>query len=531
MQIETLQSISLAVAQARSVETVLQMIVQRLNSQPNVALIRIWLIAPGDICATCRMRHECPDQTRCLHLAASAGNPLASDNDWSRLDGDFRRFPLKVRKIGRIGATGESTLLQKISEESEWIVRLDWARREGIQSFAGHPLVFRNEILGVLGLFSRAEIGERQFAWLRTFAEHAAVAIANARAFEEIERLRAQLEMENRYLREEVKTTFGNIIGESATLRQVLQQIEIVAPTEAGVLILGETGTGKELLARAIHERSIRRERPLIKVNCSAVPRELFESEFFGHVKGAFTGALKDRLGRFQMADGGTLFLDEVGEIPLELQSKLLRVLQEGQFERLGDDRTRQVDVRIIAATNRNLQQEVEAGRFRQDMYYRLSVFPITVPPLRERAEDIPMLANHFIERTCARLNCPRARITPEQVRQLQRYHWPGNIREMQNVIERAVILANGGVLHLELLLPSGTAEAIPELPAVVPAMSTSQVIQEEKWKERERMNILAAIKQANGKIYGRGGAAELLGVKPNTLAYRMKVFGIRKRF
>ncbi|NUM77437.1 sigma 54-interacting transcriptional regulator, partial [candidate division KSB1 bacterium] len=283
MQIESLQSIILAVAQARSVETVLQMIVQGLDSQPNVALIRIWLIAPGDICATCRMRNECPDQTRCLHLVASAGNSLARENNWSRRDGDFRRFPLNVRKIGRIGATGESTLLQEISKESAWIARPDWACREGIQSFAGHPLIFRNEILGVLGLFSRAEIDERQFAWLRAFADHAAVAIANARSFEEIERLRAQLEMENRYLREEVKTSFSDIIGESAALRQVLQQIEIVAPTEAGVLILGETGTGKEMLARAIHERSMRRERPLIKVNCGAVPRELFESEFFGH--------------------------------------------------------------------------------------------------------------------------------------------------------------------------------------------------------------------------------------------------------
>lgn len=529
MQIESLQSIILAVAQARSVGTVLQMIVQGLNDQPEVALARLWMIAPGDICASCRMRHECPDQTRCLHLVASAGKPLASENDWSRLNGDFRRFPLQVRKIGRIGATGESVLLQELARESEWIARPDWTRREAIRSFAGHPLTFRGEILGVLGLFSRAEIDERQFAWLRAFADHAAVAIANARAFEEIERLRAQLEMENRYLREEVKTSFGDIIGESATLRQVLQQIEIVAPTEASVLILGETGTGKELLARAIHERSLRRERPLIKVNCSAVPRELFESEFFGHVKGAFTGALKDRLGRFQLADGGTLFLDEIGEIPRELQSKLLRILQEGQFERIGEDYTRQVDVRILAATNRNLQQEVEAGRFRQDLYYRLNVFPITVPPLRERSEDIPMLAEHFIERTCARLNCSAARLTPEQVEQLQRYHWPGNIRELQNVIERAVILARGGVLQLEHALPSyrletGSAPVFQKASSAPPA-----IIREEIWKGQERKNILAALEQAGGKIYGKDGAAALLGIKPSTLAYRLKVLEIHK--
>jgi transcriptional regulator with GAF, ATPase, and Fis domain len=530
MQIEALQSIILAVAQARSVETVLQMVVQGLNDQPQVALARIWLIAPGDICASCRMRSECPDQARCLHLTASAGNPKDRQKDWSRLDGHFCRFPLNVRKIGRIGATGEPVLLQQIERDSQWIVHSDWAQREGIQSFAGHPLIFRSEILGVLGLFSRVVIDEPQFAWLRTFADHAAVAIANARAFEEIQKLQAQLEMENRYLREEVKMAFGDIVGESPALRKVLQQIEIVAPTEASVLILGETGTGKELLARAIHERSMRRERPLVKVNCSAIPRELFESEFFGHVKGAFTGALRDRLGRFQMADGGTLFLDEIGEIPLELQSKLLRVLQEGQFERIGEDRTRQVDVRIIAATNRNLQQEIEAGRFRQDLYFRLSVFPITVPPLRERNEDIPMLAHHFIERACARLNCPPARITPEQMEQLQSYHWPGNVRELQNVIERAAILAQGGLLQFDHALPPNLGEAIPAPTPQKKLSAPSGVIREENWKEQERENILAALEQTRWKISGTSGAALLLGVKPSTLAYRMKVLDIRKK-
>jgi transcriptional regulator with GAF, ATPase, and Fis domain len=351
------------------------------------------------------------------------------------------------------------------------------------------------------------------------------------RALKEIEQLREQLEIENRYLREEVKIAlaFGDIVGESPALRKVLQQIEIVAPTEASVLILGETGTGKELLAQAIHERSLRRERPLIKVNCSAIPRELFESEFFGHVKGAFTGALQDRMGRFQMADGGTLFLDEIGEIPLELQSKLLRVLQDGQFERIGEDRTRRVDVRLIAATNRHLQEEIEAGRFRQDLYYRLSVFPITVPPLRERLDDIPLLAKHFVQRACARLNCPQVRITARQVQLLQRYHWPGNIRELQNVIERAVILARGGVLQLEPVLPVEMIAAVrPHSPRAQTAVAPG-IIREEKWKERERENILAALQKARGKIYGPGGAAELLGVKATTLAYRMKVLRISK--
>jgi transcriptional regulator with GAF, ATPase, and Fis domain len=229
------------------------------------------------------------------------------------------------------------------------------------------------------------------------------------------------------------------------------------------------------------------------------------------------------------MADGGTLFLDEIGEIPLELQSKLLRVLQEGQFERVGEDRTSQVDVRIIAATNRNLQQEIEAGRFRQDLYYRLSVFPITMPPLRERAEDIPMLAKHFIERACARLNCSRVRITAEQIQQLQRYHWPGNIRELQNVIERAMILARGGVLQLEHVLSSKMIETIRPRSSRPRSSAPSVIIREEDWKEQERENILAALEKTRGKIYGAGGAAELLGVKPTTLAYRIKISGIAK--
>ena len=271
-------------------------------------------------------------------------------------------------------------------------------RKRGLSAFAGHPLEFRGEILGVLAVFSRERLGPLDFGWLRAFADQAAIAIANARAFEEIERLRRQLESENSYLREEVDEAhaFGEIIGRSPALGKLLEQIELVAPTKASVLILGESGTGKELVARAIHQRSGRSARPLVKVNCAAVPRELFESEFFGHVKGSFTGAVKDRIGRFQLADGGTLFLDEVGEIPLDLQGKLLRVLQEGQIERVGDDETRQVDVRVIAATNRDLEADVAAGRFRQDLYFRLSVFPIEVVPLRERTEDIPLLGPAF---------------------------------------------------------------------------------------------------------------------------------------
>jgi transcriptional regulator with GAF, ATPase, and Fis domain len=390
---------------------VLRRIADGLASQPGIALARVWLVRPGDACDSCPMRSECKDRTRCLHLVASQGNPRRKGEDWTRLDGAFRRFPLGVRKVGRVGAQGVPVLIADVTQGMQEFAQPEWIEAEAIRSFGCQPLVFRGEILGVLAIFNRDRCDEASFAWLRTFADHAAVALANGRAFAEIERLREQLELENSYLREEVRQAMpaaGRLVGQSAALRQVVQQIELVAPTGANVLILGESGTGKELVAREIHERSPRRRRALIRVNCASIPHELFESEFFGHVKGAFTGALRDRAGRFQAADGGTLFLDEVGEIPLEQQGKLLRAVQEGQFERVGEDVARTVDVRIVAATNRDLAAEVKAGRFREDLYYRLSVFPIVVPPLRERPADIPILAAHFAELAARRLALPR---------------------------------------------------------------------------------------------------------------------------
>src|SRR5262249_54107594 len=282
------------------------------------------------------------------------------------------------------------------------------------------------------------------------------------RAEEEVARLRRQLELENAYLNEQVKErlAFGDIVGKSPALLEVLQQVDMVARTDAAVLITGESGTGKELAARAIHERSARSGRPLVTVNCASVPRELFESEFFGHVRGAFTGAVRDRIGRFQLAHEGTLFLDEVGEIPLELQSKLLRVLQDQQVERVGEDQVRQLDVRVIAASNHNLKQECEAGRFRRDLYYRLSVFPIELPPLRSRLEDIGLLAAHFLDLAARRLNRPEVVLTDEALQHLTAYDWPGNIRELRNVIERAVILSQHGPLRIDLMLGAGAAVA-----------------------------------------------------------------------
>jgi PAS domain S-box-containing protein len=348
-------------------------------------------------------------------------------------------------------------------------------------------------------------------------------------AYEEIAHLKEELERERDYLREEVSVSmnFGRIVGESPALKSMLARIEAVADTPASVLIVGETGTGKELVAHAIHGRSSRAEGPMVKVNCASIPDELFESEFFGHVKGAFTGAHRDRVGRFELADGGTIFLDEVGEIPLALQGKLLRVLQEKEFERVGEERSRTVDARVIAATNKDLELAVEKGEFREDLYYRLSVFPVQVPPLRKRGDDVVMLAVHFLEQVCRDFGRACPALTQTQVDALRRYDWPGNIRELKNVIERAVILSRGGSLLLDL--PDSTL--VPTLPpsAVEAPVVARDFLTEEEMKQRQRDNLAAALAAADWRIAGEGGAAELLGVKPSTLADRMRSMGLQR--
>lgn len=489
-------------------------------------LVRIWLIDAGDICKTCGFLAECPDQTRCLHLVSSAGNSIDKKTNFRGLAGTFRRFPLGVRKIGQVAMTGEPLLLSEAKASEGWIADPSWWKREGIQSFAAQPLVFRDETLGVLAIFDRGVLDGNDFDWLRVFADHAAVSISNARAFQEIESLRTRLEDENAYLREEVTSALGagSIIGESPGLQKVMQQIALVAETEATVLITGESGTGKELIARAIHDQSPRKGRSLIAVNCSAMPESLFESEFFGHVKGAFTGAFQDRPGRFELADGGTLFLDEIGDVPRAMQAKLLRVLQEREVERIGDTRTRKINVRVIAATHRDLKKDVESGRFRKDLFYRLSVFPIEVPPLRERGEDIAPLAMHFVRQGARRMNRPVPRLTQAAVSQLLAHDWPGNVRELQNVVERAIILSRGGPLRFEL------AGSTPAAAAARPSQTDSALLTRHELKRRERDSLAAAIQQAGGKIFGPNGAAELLGMKPTTLASRIKALGLTRK-
>ncbi|TDJ46647.1 MAG: PAS domain S-box protein [Gammaproteobacteria bacterium] len=350
-------------------------------------------------------------------------------------------------------------------------------------------------------------------------------------AFEENARLREELERERDYLREEVQVSmnFGRIIGESQALKKMLARLEAVAQTSASVLIQGESGVGKELVAHVIHARSPRANGPLVKVNCASIPHELFESEFFGHVKGAFTGAYRDRIGRFQLADGGTLFLDEISEIPIELQGKLLRVLQESQYERVGDDTTLSVDVRVVAATNRDLEELVEQGGFREDLYYRLSVFPIEVPPLRERGEDIVQLASHFLEKACIDFGHRPLTLSRQQVGLLSKYDWPGNIRELKNVIERGVILSQGKVLRLDLAMADILRSS--RLRESKPDRVQSQLMTEQDLVALQKENLLAALSLSNGRVSGPEGAAQLIGLKPSTFTDRMKKLGIgRKR-
>src|SRR5262245_23341006 len=693
MDVASLQKVIFAVAESQSLDAVLQMIVRGLAERPEVALARIWLIAPGDICATCHMRSICPDQSSCLHLMASAGNPFieagsaeANADAWSRTDGHFRRMPLNAPlKIGYAGGTGQSVLMhiQEGQEKQPWIARPDWVREQKIRTIAAQPLIFNKQILGVLGVFSRNQISEPEFTWLRAFADQVAVAITTARnadqlralldisnalithrswdsllhavsgalhravsvdgcalslyvpdqevfrlmavetpssdyfvagrelrraesslgwvfehrqplvhrdleqeqqyaneirlaaegmrsycavplivrgnfigvltvvsrqagqystahvdflreianqvalavenmnAYQEISELKDRLAKENLYLGEEVRRdhNFNQIVGKSAALRRVLKEVETVAPTGSTVLICGETGTGKELVARALHDLSPRRDRTFVKLNCAAIPTGLLESELFGHEKGAFTGAITQKVGRFELAHQGTLFLDEVGDIPLELQPKLFRALQEQEFERLGGTRTIRVDVRLVAATNRDLAHMVADGRFRSDLYYRLNVFPVVLPPLRERTEDIAMLARHFTQRFARRMGRRVETIGEATMEALVRYPWPGNIREMQNVIERAVILSRGP----ELEIPLSQFKQPPKA-ALADFSSAPSTLE-----EAEREHILRALGETNWIIGGSAGAAFKLGMKRTTLQSKMRKLGIAR--
>ena len=378
--------------------------------------------------------------------------------------------------------------------------------------YTSTPIVDSGNVIGAVIVFR--DVSERrnnELTLRNTLIENAA--------------LRERLEMENAYLKEEIRSrgNHHNIIGNSDSLNTLLTQIDLVAPTDANVMISGESGTGKELIAHAIHRASTRADRPLIRVNCAAIPRELFESEFFGHVKGAFSGALRDRVGRFELADGGTLFLDEVGELEITLQAKLLRVVQEGKFERVGEERSREVNVRLIAATNRDLKAAVEAGDFREDLYFRLNVFPIECTPLRQRVSDIPLLAEHYLELTCQRLNLPLPRLTRANVQALMEYPWPGNIRELQNVMERAAIVMRNGKLTIDLPTSESRVEVTKQDAAPDSSPLPDRILTAAEMLELEKQNLKRALTSCSGKVAGEDGAAMLLGMKPTTVYSRIK--------
>jgi formate hydrogenlyase transcriptional activator len=416
--------------------------------------------------------------------------------------------------------TRESLVLAKLDSGRFKHESLQHFLAAGLKSACWLPLVSRDRVLGVLAVASRREAAftEKDAYALGQIASRVGIAVDNALAFRQIAELRDRLNQEKSYLEEELHTnnSFGEIVGKTARLKSVLKLVETVAPTDATVLILGETGTGKELIARAIHQLSARRERTFVKLNCAAIPSGLLESELFGHEKGAFTGAITQKIGRLELAHKGTLFLDEVGDLPLELQPKLLRALQEKEFERLGSTRTIPVDVRLVVATNRDLGKMVAERQFRSDLYYRLKVFPITTPPLRERAEDIPVLVRHFVDKHARRMNRQIETIPSEVMQGFTRWHWPGNVRELENFIERAVILSPGSVLRAPLTELQAPEEEVKA--AEKPTLAAA-----------EREHILRVIRETDGVLGGPHGAAARLGLKRTTLITKMKKLGIER--
>lgn len=448
-----------------------------------------------------------------------------------------QNYPVGVmldRKDSHVGWAfdHQRTLLRRDLERERQFSPEDRLYDEGIRCLCTAPLVLRGSSIGTItiGSTTTGAFDEETERFLGEVGKQVALAIANMRAFEEIAALRARLQAENVYLQEEIHSehNYSEIVGRSPALLQVLSQVEQVAPTDTTVLITGETGTGKELFARAIHDRSRRKERPLVKVNCGALSAGLLESELFGHLKGAFTGALQNRDGRFKLADGGSIFLDEVGELSLEAQVKLLRVLQEHEFEPVGSGKSIKVDVRVIAATNRDLQSDVAAGRFRGDLYYRLNVFPVVVPPLRERGDDVSLLVHFFVQRYAKALGRRVTQISSDALERLRDYAWPGNIRELQNVLERAVILARSETLTL----PGDFMRDVRELRSTAESTKRSRAavrVSPATLDDVERRHIETVLSERNWTIEGARGAAKVLNIHPNTLRSRMRKLGLKR--
>jgi formate hydrogenlyase transcriptional activator len=515
--------------------SVLSTITRDLVEQAGITVSVIWLYTTNDKCPSCRNDPEAQTDTTTLnmHSCAASSDPKVSTSLVRH------RLPLGYGLPGRVAVSRQPMHVQNVEDVlrryqadrtgtpemgnrdgGETQEDLIWVMGMGIKSAAAYPLlVAGDQLVGAIGMLSSRTIEADEFAYLAILAQQAAISIRAAQLLEENKQLRDRLMVENTYLQEEIQNEggFSEIVGEHGSLRGLLREVRQVAGTDSTVLLLGETGTGKELIARAIHQMSGRKERPLIKVNCGAIAPGVVESELFGHERGAFTGALQRRVGRFELANQGTIFLDEIGELPLDTQTRLLRVLQEQEFERVGGSVPIRVDVRVIAATNRNLEEEVRAGRFRSDLFYRLNVFPARVPPLRERASDIPLLARHFVAQYQRKLAKPLEGISREGMERLERYSWPGNIRELQNVIERACVLARGTLVQIPEELETG-------------ARSERPPVRLARLEDAERMHISQALEATGGTIHGPRGAAQLLGINPSTLRSRMEKLGLLAR-
>src|SRR5215470_4746330 len=516
--LEILRRIATQMTVSRDVGEVLRTITDALVTTERAALARIWLYGKATGCTSCAATcHAVASEhdDAALHLAASAGL-------YTHVSGEHHRIAIGQLKIGEVAETLRMISIDDVDSDPR-VTDKPWVRREGIRSFSGCPLLFRDELVGVLGVFGRERFPRETLKLLATFAPQAATAIKTAQLFSELDRLKERLARENDYLQEEIhdERGFGQIVGKSAPMRQVLEDVQRVGPTDSTVLLMGETGTGKELIADAIHSLSARRGHPMIRVNCGAIPLDLVESELFGHERGSFTSAHARRIGRFELADRSALFLDEVGELPAQSQPALLRVLEEAEFERVGGAQPVRVDVRVIAATNRELTTGGAPGSFRPDLFYRLNVFPIRVPPLRERPEDIPELVEHLLVGLKRKLNKTVLGISPASMERLVGYSWPGNVRELRNVLERACVLARDSVLELDRLF-----DQTPVTPVAEVARPRREVMTLE---EAERAAICHALDVTHGRVSGPKGAAALLAVNPSTLRSRMLHLGIHK--
>ncbi len=525
-EFESLKELLIKIAAQKSIDSILNMVVDNFIQRPNIAIVRIWLKKKGDICKNCFMSGNCRNPKECLHLAASKGESICKkEKNWSVLEDQFMRIPMGYSTIGKVAWKKRDLSKKEIEKEFDWQEKDIWAKGEKIAGFEIKPLLFDNRMLGVIAIYSRTKADRDKEGKFRVemIAHSIAAAIANSETYNEINRLNSQLELENTFLKKEINETrnYGSIIGKSPNLMNILEQIELVAKTDVNIFIFGEPGTGKELIAREIHNKSPRKTMPLIKVNCGTIPEKLYKSKFFGSIKGGMSGNIHKGAGMFEAADKGTLFLDEAGDLPVKFQSKFLRVLQKGSYERLGENIARNINARIIAATSRNIKNDIKQGRFRQDLFYKLNVFPIHIDPLRERKEDIKLLANYFLKRISKEMQKTVPDISKQGMKKLLSYSWPGNVRELQNIIERAVITFQGK--KLEFSISDNNQNCALKAKAMYKGEHSLKVLTEEQISLLSMRNTINALKMCNGKIYGQDGAAALLKIPPTTLSSRLK--------